>query len=577
MRLPLADIALLPKTNRRSILPQRSDNSVPPDSIVRSPEDRPADPGGWGTEVMYGVRQHPVRAADSIGGTSRVKDFTRPGTRQQRVHQRNSSSRAHCAGLSRSFRMSEPQLNAVPLDFLCEHTPSKSRVLVRVSHDRGPDSLQAVLTCRHAELADRATRLLLQALKSTPDTWAADRVDELCRQLPDAPASSLRQAVTRAFARAWPTDPGSLANWTEKQKDQAATESNDNEGDGRAESVACKPVPRLRDLPGQVVRVAVLREFHIHDRSSLLEAARAQGWSPGPAEELYDNDPYDVVGAVMWLTDEDIEIAGADTLTGRGQGSVLRRDKGHEVARWSRNPVVADFGPGSHLLLTEQSEEPVQDEVPDFASLFPVEPVHCDDPECEDDSCLWNLTPRTADILHGALCELADEAYEDAEELGDGRLVPDAHEGTWGVFTRMPKLTVATDLQWRRKFARAVDDLTDDLEHGRWPQPTCTAEELALHLALDDAQNQVAEIGTAEASNHAELPVHRDDYDFRSCTDMFFQDTDVLMLYSSRFDGIEGPDTDANQQLAVGDLRPAAWFEPFDNVEARDPRRGFRR
>ncbi|MFF2546214.1 hypothetical protein ACFVUY_27090 [Kitasatospora sp. NPDC058063] len=49
------------------------------------------------------------------------------------------------------------------------------------------------------------------------------------------------------------------------------------------------------------------------------------------------------------------------------------------------------------------------------------------------------------------------------------------------------------------------------------------------------------------------------------------------MLYSSRFDGIEDPDGDANRQLGVGDLRAQAWFEPFGNVEARDPHRGFRR
>ncbi|MFD4660985.1 hypothetical protein ACFWP2_35815 [Kitasatospora sp. NPDC058444] len=55
------------------------------------------------------------------------------------------------------------------------------------------------------------------------------------------------------------------------------------------------------------------------------------------------------------------------------------------------------------------------------------------------------------------------------------------------------------------------------------------------------------------------------------------EDTDVLMLYSSRFDGIEDPDGDANRQLGVGDLRAQAWFEPFGNVTARDPHRGFRR
>ncbi|MFI6345195.1 hypothetical protein [Streptomyces sp. NPDC050560] len=61
------------------------------------------------------------------------------------------------------------------------------------------------------------------------------------------------------------------------------------------------------------------------------------------------------------------------------------------------------------------------------------------------------------------------------------------------------------------------------------------------------------------------------------CSEVFFQDTDVLMLYNSRFDGIEDPDGDANQLMAIGDLRGAVWFEPFLNVQARDPHRGFRR
>ncbi|MGW7441948.1 hypothetical protein [Kitasatospora sp. NPDC054795] len=206
-----------------------------------------------------------------------------------------------------------------------------------------------------------------------------------------------------------------------------------------------------------------------------------------------------------------------------------------------------------------------------------MEDPHCEDPECEDDRCQWLLTPRTADLLHTALSLLAHEAYEDAEGLGDGRLVPDEHEGTWGVFPRLPKLTFATDLQRRRRFARAADDVA----RGRWPRPTCTAEELALYLAIDDASDSADELednpDDTVADAHSTLPVHRDDYDFGGCTDMFFQDTDVLMLYSARFDGIEDPDGDANRQLGVGDLRARAWFEPFGNVEARDPHRGFRR
>ncbi|MFD5435139.1 hypothetical protein ACFWJ4_23700 [Kitasatospora sp. NPDC127067] len=144
------------------------------------------------------------------------------------------------------------------------------------------------------------------------------------------------------------------------------------------------------------------------------------------------------------------------------------------------------------------------------------------------------------------------------------------------MFPRLPKLTFATDLQWRRRFARAADDLAGDLAHGNWPQPTCTAEELALHLAIDDAGDSTDELDDTVADPHSTLPVHRDDYDFGACTDMFFQDTDVLMLYSSRFVGIEDPDGDANRRLGVGDLRAQFWFEPFGNITARDPHRGFR-
>ncbi|WP_052230321.1 hypothetical protein [Streptomyces sp. CT34] len=166
--------------------------------------------------------------------------------------------------------------------------------------------------------------------------------------------------------------------------------------------------------------------------------------------------------------------------------------------------------------------------------------------------------PSNANVLHMELCVLADE-----------------HEGDWGVFTYLPKLTFTADLQWRRRFARAADDLAGDLERGRWPEPTCTAEELALHLALRDADERGDE--EHATGRHGRLPVHRYDYDFDTCSEVFFQDYDVLMLYSARFDGIEDPDDETNRYMGIGDLRPAAWFDPFLNVPAADPHRGFRR
>lgn len=170
---------------------------------------------------------------------------------------------------------------------------------------------------------------------------------------------------------------------------------------------------------------------------------------------------------------------------------------------------------------------------------------------------------------------LADQAYDDADDLRD-QPVSKQRPGDWELFTRLPSLTWSADRNWRRRMARAFDDLTDDLEHGRWPQPSCTAEEMALHLAIEDAPGYLDDIDMRDTA-HGTLPEHRDDYDWDACSDLFFQDGDVLMLFDARLDGIEDPDGDVNQRLGMGDLRAAAWFEPFGHPPARNPKRGFRR
>src|SRR5271166_3806815 len=143
---------------------------------------------------------------------------------------------------------------------------------------------------------------------------------------------------------------------------------------------------------------------------------------------------------------------------------------------------------------------------PDFAALFPVRDCNCGREDCE--ICQgWQLTPRTADLLHTALEIMADQAF-------------------------------------------------DDIEDG----PDCLEER-------EDAGDE----------EHDVLPRHGDDYDWGMCSEVLFQDHDVLMLYDESFDGIEDPDGDANQYLRMGDLRPGTWFECFGNVEPRDARRGFRR
>ncbi|MEU1675326.1 hypothetical protein ABZ752_25360 [Streptomyces roseifaciens] len=464
------------------------------------------------------------------------------------------------------------------LSFHCEHTPSKSRILALVHHREGPASLHAVLTCRQPEIAQQAVDILQQAIGSASGAWKPEPLEALCAQLPDAPASSLRSAARHAVAGVWPVPPGSYLKWDQIANgvDEGADEDSDAEAVTRA--LRTPDAARLADLAGPVVRVEVLREFHVHDPQAVLKAARSAGWLL-PDNDPEDDDPQDVVDAVMWLGETDREIEGADTVTDACQGMRLRAASGHEVADWSEEPVIANFGSGwrhkAGVRRVESAKPTTEEKCPDFAALFEVQPPHCEDPECEDERCQWQLTPRTVDALYTELCVLADQAYDDCGELGDEPVVPDEHEGHWGVFTSLPKLTFAADLQWRRRFARAADDLARDLERGEWPEPTCTAEELALHLAVRDAGDRGDE--DRAVGEHGSLPIHRDDYDFNMCAEAFFQDSDVLMLYSARFDGIEDPDDETNRYMGVGDLRTAAWFEPFLNVSARDPHRGFRR
>jgi hypothetical protein len=207
---------------------------------------------------------------------------------------------------------------------------------------------------------------------------------------------------------------------------------------------------------------------------------------------------------------------------------------------------------------------------PQFAELFPL----C---TCGADTCNqcsgFQLTPRTAAALWTAAGVLADQAYDDVLEHGDE---PVDDSGSWSVFDEFPRITWRQNAVWRRQAARSFDDLSDDLAAGDWPQPTCPAEEMALHLILRSAEAAVDDDWVGFTERYADLPEHEDDHDWDMLTETLFQDTDILALFSKRLDGIEDPDADQNRELGIGDYRPQAWFERFLNMDARDPRRPFR-
>ncbi|MFY7069400.1 hypothetical protein ACOQFV_26380 [Nocardiopsis changdeensis] len=459
-----------------------------------------------------------------------------------------------------------------PQDFLCEHARSKHRVLARLSHNRGPDQLQTVLTCGSPLLAQRIARLLTTIAEEGLGAGATARANALAADLPDAPAASFRKVVEHLQAGVWPTSETTSVSWEEVFVGDPADDEAENDEH-------TMPQARLSDLTAPVVRVVQLREFYMHDKERLYRAARARGFEPAPETERLDHDPEDLVGAVMHLADPLDPVPRAGTIAEESSAKWLRVDHGDEVIDWSSQTIKETFHSGSRL---RRGPDPVHTRetqwgtLPDFAQLFPLLDGGCDCnkvdcPDCES----WTLIPRTADILYSALSMMADEAYDD---VNNGDRTVTGKDDAWMFFDTLPWVTWQMPVQWRRLMARACDDLAEDLAAGREPRPRCRAEEVALFLALEsEAQVHLEMTQDREDADHEALPEHRDDYTWDFCLDILFEDHDVMLLFDPRFDGVEDPGSELNRLQAMGDMRPQSWFENFGSQDPRDPDRGFRR
>lgn len=143
--------------------------------------------------------------------------------------------------------------------------------------------------------------------------------------------------------------------------------------------------------------------------------------------------------------------------------------------------------------------------------------------------------------LYGALCILTDDFLGDAEHDKTliASLLPSRH---------LPRYT---GLFYRRFFV-AILTVGYKLGQDEPPLPllSCTAEELALHVLIEEAKYLLEE-EDVEAG-------------FGLFEDVVFQDADFEYLYVDRFDGIEDSDTGA--KLAIGNLHFDEWFEPFLNA-----------
>lgn len=241
-----------------------------------------------------------------------------------------------------------------PRGFYCEHTPSKARVYALVRHDAGPEVLSAVLTVEDKELAQRAARVLNEALDAVPGAVLHAEIEQVGELLPTAPRASFTQALGQLRSGTWPA-PVLHGAWPELDEKDESSESPRRLIDQFARTPQSA---RLAAHAGPVMRLGRLLELHVHDAPRVLTAACAMDWEPEDDEELDDDDH--LLDAVMWMADEPVEIPDVDVVTEKGSAHQLPPSS-DEVADWSPKPITFNFGRG-WLLRGEESDDPGADE-----------------------------------------------------------------------------------------------------------------------------------------------------------------------------------------------------------------------
>jgi hypothetical protein len=275
----------------------------------------------------------------------------------------------------------------------------------------------------------------------------------------------------------------------------------------------------------------------------------------------------DTTEAVQWFQRA---IDAGDILSLRLMGNLHFRKRDRKTASmWYRQAAKADDEVSqSYYNYPGVDRRPVPEELaPPAAPSSEVGEEGWDDEE-------HGPTARTLSVLEAALDIVSDMAKDSLEEIGDRPV--DLRDNYAFIFSDLPVLTWRQDAQWRREMVRCFEDLADDIRAGRWPRPTCTGEEMALHIAIDHASSMVVDDPELVSSFVEGVPPHHRDWDWDLCLGVLFEDTDVLFLYQPWSQGIEDSDHHLNQLMTTANLEAQYWFEPFYEDSARDPDRGFR-
>ena len=152
------------------------------------------------------------------------------------------------------------------------------------------------------------------------------------------------------------------------------------------------------------------------------------------------------------------------------------------------------------------------------------------------------LTRSHREALHLSLCMLVDDFLNNPED-----------EEPLFVALLPQKYLLHYDGVFRRKFLVNILTVGYKLALSEPPVPllSCTAEELALHVLIEEAKARLSTQGITP--------------DFLEFEDTAFQDDmDIMILYDMSLDGVEN--TSIGDDMAYANLNLSNWFEPFLNA-----------
>lgn len=346
------------------------------------------------------------------------------------------------------------------------------------------------------------------------------------------------------------------------------------------------PSPDL--LPNCIWEIALERGTEKHQRFSVALAAHANDRMDislralQPLADADDVDTFRTLGllyersdraeAIRWLQRA---IDADDVLSLRLMGNLHFRTRDRETAHdwYARAAEAGDEVCQSYYTYPGVDNRAVPDEL-----AAPPDPRPLPDNEDWDDweeEADWGPSARTLCLLGDTLSMLADMAYDVLDEIGDRAV--DLGDDYAFLFSQLPVGTWRQNSRWRRQMARCFDDLAADIRAGRWPRPTCTGEEMSLHIAVDHASSSVVEDPHMVTETVEGIPPHHADWDWHLCLDVLLEDIDVLFLYEPWAEGIEDSDHHLNQRMGIANLEAEDWFKPFYKDDARADDRGFRR